>query len=341
MTKRSAESTTPTARAPSSSRWTPGSQAPIWSEDITDDGKTDNAGVFIRANFAAEGNEYDVSVKCTKINESSTDVDEDGNCAEGYTLNLVDVDTHSTLTLESASFNGEDVTDSVSTRDDILFVYRPGNLTNGEHEFKITVIDTAGNEGAFTLEFAKIDRAPYKLELNPGPNLVSFPGNPADGDVNAVFGGEGNEDITRVLSFDNSTGLWMAATKGADGMFMGDLTTINGMNGYWVLSASILDVSVILEGTGSIERPPPHIAVQKGWNLIGVVDAQQRKAGSGIATSDYFANIDAQVVYGFDSVAGRLVRLSIAKAAVGEDQNEVQTGKAYWVYANESGIIIP
>ena len=314
-------------------------QAPAWSPDIIDDDKTDNPGVFIRADFANEGKEYglggvdpDADTPDTTREMTNTPGDVD-----------TDFDTHGTVTLVSASFNGDDITESVSTRDDILFVYRPGNLTNGDHVFKIEVMDSAGNEDEFTLEFAKTDRAPYKIELNPGPNLISFPGNPADGDINAVFGGEGNEDITNVLSFDNASGLWLNAMKGEDGMFMGDLTTINGMNGYWVLSASILDVSVVLESTGSIERPPPHIAVQEGWNLIGVVDAQQRSAGSKIATSDYFANIDAQVVYGFDSLAGRLVRLSIAKADTtkNEVQDNVETGSAYWVYANEPGIIIP
>ena len=313
-------------------------QAPAWSPDIVDnDFKTDNAGVFIRADFSDEGKEYGlggVDATATPADDTREETNTPGDVA-------TDFDTHGTVTLISASFNGDDVTESVSTRDWVLYVYRPGNLTNGDHVFKIEVSDNAGNEKEFTLEFAKTDRAPYKIELNPGPNLISFPGNPADGDINAVFGGEGNEDITNVLSFDNASGLWLNAMKGEDGMFMGDLTTINGMNGYWVLSAGVLDVSVVLEGTGSIERPPPHIAVQKGWNLIGVVDAQQRSAGTGIATSDYFANIDAQVVYGFDSLAGRLERLSIAKAAAGEPQDEVETGAAYWVYANEAGIIIP
>ncbi len=313
-------------------------QAPAWSPDIVDnDYKTDNAGVFIRADFSDEGKEYGLG----GVDADADPVDDTREMTDDPADVATDFDTHGTVTLMSASFNGDDITESVSTRDWVLYVYRPGDLPNGDHVFKIEVMDNAGNEKEFTLEFAKTDRAPYKIELNPGPNLISFPGNPADGDINAVFGGEGNEDITNVLSFDNASGLWLNAMKGDDGMFMGDLTTINGMNGYWVLSAGVLDVSVVLESTGSIERPPPHIAVQKGWNLIGVVDAQQRKAGTGIATSDYFANIDAQVVYGFDSLAGRLDRLSIAKAAVGEDQDEVKTGAAYWVYANEAGIIIP
>ena len=125
--------------------------------------------------------------------------------------------------------------------------------------------DNAGNEGEFTLEFAKVARKPYSLPINPGPNLVSFPANPEDGDVNAVFGGEGNEDITRVLTFDNVSGLWMAATKGADGMFMGELTTIDAMHGYWVVSEGVLTrVSQCSKAATGSTGLPPHISVQAG-----------------------------------------------------------------------------
>ena len=313
---------------------------PAWSPDIIDDGKTDKAGVFIRADFSAEGKEYGVSATCTKDGEDDKDIKADGTCDTGFTLSTTDVDSSGTVTLVSASFNDADVTDDVITRDNVLYVYRPGNLTNGEHEFTIEVMDAAGNEKEFTLEFEKVDRPAYKLELNPGPNLVSFPANPADGDINAVFGGEGNEDISQVLTFDNTTGLWSTATRGEDGMFMGDLTTVNGMNGYWVVADGIVDVSVVLEGEAGF-APPTHIQVQEGWNLIGVVDTDQSKAGTGIATSDYFANIDAEVVYGYDSLSGTLDRLSTAKAAVGEEQDMVETGKGYWVYANKAGIIVP
>ena len=210
--------------------------------------------------------------------------------------------------------------------------------------FEIEVMDNAGNEEEFTLEFAKTDRAPYELELNPGPNLVSFPANPADGDINAVFGGEGNEDITTVLSFDNTSGLWMTAMKGADGMFMGDLTTINGMNGYWVVSDGIRGRKCRAGSTGSFERPPPHIAVQEGWNLIGVVDAQQRQPAP--ASPPATTSPTSTPKWSTDSTpwpeAGQA---SIAKTDTDrrstEDSLVVETGKAYWVYANEAGIIIP
>ena len=150
-------------------------QAPAWSEDIVDDGKTDRENVFVRADFASEGKEYglggvDPDADTPDTTREMTDDPDDV---------ATDFDTHGTVTLISASFNGEDVTDAVSTRDDILFVYRAGNLSNGEHEFMIEVMDNAGNEKEFTLEFEKIDRPPYTLELNPGPNLISFPGSPA------------------------------------------------------------------------------------------------------------------------------------------------------------------
>ena len=335
-------------------------QGPSFEPD--NDGETDNPNVFIRMDFATEGKEYGLKgPECTKDDADDADdkaVDKEGKCPDDYTETVAgdatttasdiaaDFDTSSTLEMTKATFDGEDVTEDIISRDNILFVYRPGNLTLGDHKLVIEVTDKAGNDGkgkGFSTEFTVTERKPYSLDINPGPNLISFPANPANGDVNAVFGGEGNEDITRVVSFDNATELWMAATKGADGMFMGDLTTINGMNGYWVVSDGIVDLSVVLEGGGDTDfvRPPPHIAVQKGWNLIGVVDTGQSKAGTGIATSDYFANIEAQVVYGWDSLDGTLVRLSIAKAVAPETQDMVKTGAGYWVYANEAGIIIP
>ncbi len=292
---------------------------------------TSNAGAFIRADFANEGKEYGLAVD-DKGTEDTADDSNDGAATDNPADVATDFDTSGTVELQSASFNGDDVTADVITRDNVLFVYRPGSLTNGDHVFKIEVMDAAGNEKEFTHEFAKVDRPAYKIELNPGPNLISFPADPADGDVNAVFS---NEDIMSVLTHDNESGLWMTATR-TGGTLSGDLTTVNGMNGYWVVSDGVLDISVVL-AAGTDFQPPPHIAVNEGWNLIGVVDADQAKAGTMISAKDYFANIDAEVVYGYDSLEGKLVRLS-----VGADSDDmVETGKAYWVYANEAGIIVP
>lgn len=319
-------------------------QAPAFKPEES----TSNAGAFVRADFADEGKEYGLSAVCSRTTPSFqvSPVNDDGTCDTGFTKVLTsqptdtpgdvvtDFDTSSGVTLVSASFNGDDVTDDVITRDNVLYVYRPGSLTNGDHTFTIEVTDAAGNEGEFTHEFEKVDRPAYKIELNPGPNLISFPADPADGDVNAVFGGEA--DIMQVLTYDNDSQLWMTASRDSSGNLAGDLTTVNGMNGYWVVSDGVVDVSVVLQA-GTDFQPPPHIAVTAGWNLIGVVDADQAAAGTKISAKDYFANIDAEVVYGYNSVAGLLDRLSVGDTST----DEVKTGAAYWVYANEAGIIVP
>ena len=328
-----------------------------------DEGTTDNAGIFIRANFNNEDNEYGlaepVETVIEKAVEDDTDTADVDESKDAVTADVAkptddpaavdtdaDFDTHSTVTLVSATFNDEDVTDDVISRDNILFVYRPGNLENGEHTFEIEVEDNAGNEREISTTFTKIDKPAYKLGINPGRNLVSFPADPADGDINAVFGGEGNEDIITVLTYNNSSGLWLTATKGADGMFMGDLTTINGMNGYWVVAVGIVDLSVLLGGNGDLTSPPPHIAVSEGWNLIGVVDTQERAEGERFFAASYFTNIDAEVAYGYDTINGRLHRISLPDSfsdtdLITDDSLVVETGKGYWIYANEAGIIIP
>ena len=68
-----------------------------------------------------------------------------------------------------------------------------------------------------------------------------------------------------------------------------------------------------------------------------MVDADQAEAGTEILAVDYFANIDAEVVYGYESLEGKLVRLSVGEGST----DMVETGAAYWVYANEAGIIVP
>ena len=310
---------------------------------------TDNPNTFIRINFASEGKEYGLAARCEKDEMEDKKLNNDGGCDATYTKSDIaavaegpsdvatDFDTSGTVTLVSATFNGNDVTDDVTSRDNVLWLFRPGNLSLGEYKLEVVVKDAAGNEGkgtGFSTEFTVTERQAYTIELNPGPNLVSFPADPADGDINAVFGG--NEDIMSVLTYDNESGLWQTATRDSSGNLAGDLTTVNGMNGYWVVSDSVLDVEVVLE-TGADFQPPPHIEVTKGWNLVGVVDADQAEAGTPILAKDYFANIDAEVVYGYDSVAGLLDRLSVGDTST----DEVKTGSAYWVYANEAGIIVP
>ena len=298
-----------------------------------DDGSTDNPDVFIIADYASEGMEYPVVMGDKDAASGPADNDKAD----------VDADSHGSVTLMEATFNGDDVTDAVNSRDNVLFSYRPGGLSVGDHKLTIKVSDNAGNEKTSTLEFAVTARQAFKLPINPGANLVSFPGDPVDGSIDAVFGGD--SDITTVVTFNNASGLWMTATRGGnDDSFSGDLTMVDGDHGYWVVSNGAADLSVVLVRSGGISVTPAAIPVVEGWNLVPVADALQQTAGTGIESAVYFGNIDADVAYGYDSIKGVLTRIDIPSTGTGnadsKDDN-VMVGSGYWVYANKAGVIIP
>ena len=326
-------------------------QDPTWPKAITANGnKTDNPDVFISATFTDEGKEYGLAAMCEKSGETDMAPKADGTCDTGYTKSntakvatgpsdvATNFDSHGTVTLMEATFNDDDVTADVASRDNMLFVYRPGGLSVGDHKLTLKVSDNAGNEKTSTLNFTVTERQAFKLDINPGANLVSLPGDPVDGGIDAVFGGDSG--ITTVVTFNNASGLWMTASRDGSGSFSGDLTMVDGDHAYWVVSNGAADLSVILVRSGGISTTPAAIPVVEGWNLVPVADAQQRKAGTGIDAQDYFANIDADVAYGYDSITGVMERLSVAADASDKD-DMVKVGSGYWVYANKAGVIIP
>ena len=296
-----------------------------------DGGQTDNPDVFIRIDFKGEAAEYGLAketdnetpppVKTRKTTDDPAMVD-------------VSFDSHDMVELVSATFNGEDVTGDVITRDNLLFYYRPGNLPFGDHRLELEARDIAGNWWTDTLNFTIIERQPYKLPISPGINLVSLPSDPEDESLNAVLGGV--PDIVTVLTYENATGQWLTAARQEGGTFTGDLMTIDANHGYFMVSESALDLEVILVRESYFDAPP-HIGVFKGWNLVPVTDVARRPAGTAVNASDYFANIDASAAFGYDSDINQLTRLSLANDA----EAVLTVGSAYWVYANEAGIIVP
>ena len=305
-------------------------QAPTFTPE--DGGKTDNPNLFIRIDFKYEAVEYGLAKeteneipppsKTRKTTDDPAMVD-------------VSFDTNSTVELVSTTFDDVDVTGDVITRDNLLFYYHHGNLNLGDHKLKLEAKDSAGNWWTDTLNFTVIARQPYKLPIYPGVNLVSLPAEPIDGDVNAVFGGV--PDIVTVVTYDNPTGQWMIATRGEDGTFTGDLMSVDANHGYWVISDGAFDLEVMLLKGSELTIFPPAVEVVTGWNLVPVVDTAQRAAGTSVNVADYFANIDANVAFGYDSTLNQQTRLSLASDA----ESVLAVGSAYWVYANEPGVIIP
>ena len=117
------------------------------------------------------------------------------------------------------------------------------------------------------------------IDLSAGWNAISFPANPIDTALDAVFT---DEAIDRVVGWNplSSTGPWSIASR-VDGVWttsanFAPLTDVVVRYGYWVHSMAFIKQSVDLEGpinreTG--EKPHPvGIETIPGWNFVGVVD---------------------------------------------------------------------
>ena len=300
---------------------------------IPEDGsQTDNPDVFIRIVFEGETAEYGLTKETD--NETPPPV-KTRKATDDPAMVDVSFDTHNKVQLVSATFNGEDVTDNVITRDNLVFTFYPGNLALGDHRLELEARDVAGNWWTDTLNFTLIERLPYKIPINPGVNLISLPDEPESESFTAIFDDE--PDIGTVVTYDNATGLWFTATRQEDGTFTGDLTTIDGSHGYWVVSNAAFDLKVELRTSLLFAAPPSYIQVFEGWNLVPVTDIDWQPAGTAIKATEYFANIDATVAFGYDSNKQELSKLSLTK----DSNDKIYVGSAYWVYANKPGIIIP
>ena len=122
-------------------------------------------------------------------------------------------------------------------------------------------------------------RDPFVIDLSAGWNAISFPANPIDTALDAVFT---DEAIDRVVGWNplSATGPWSIASR-VDGVWttsanFAPLTDVVVRYGYWVHSMAFIKQSVDLEGainreTG--ENPHP-VGIQTipGWNFVGVVD---------------------------------------------------------------------
>jgi hypothetical protein len=80
----------------------------------------------------------------------------------------------------------------------------------------------------------------------------------------------------------------------------------------------------------------PTIAVEKGWNLVSVIDLAQTKQPSTAITGDaYFTSIDWAVAYTYNSSTRGWSRITSSTAA------NLTNGQGVWVWANKAGTLIP
>ena len=185
------------------------------------------------------------------------------------------------VTVTELSIDGEDVRGDLSSVGDNRFLYWPEALAFGTHKVEFDARDAADNKpiGRKAFEFDVTARDPFVIDLTAGWNAISFPANPVDTALDAVFT---EEAVDRVVGWNplSATGPWSIATR-IDGVWttsanFAPLTDVVVRYGYWVHSMAFVKQSVDLQGqlnreTGASPDPIGIITVP-GWNFVGVVD---------------------------------------------------------------------
>ena len=260
-------------------------------------------------------------------------------------------DSFDAVTVTSFTLNGTDMTDMVKTTDDETFLVSIENISIGDHEIEIMAVDQAGNtlDKALSVEFEVEERDDFSKRLNPGWNLVSLPGEPADSDISVVFGAD--VEVRTVYTYNPIIpGGWMVAVREtASSEWQGDLKEITARQGYWVLSDAIQDWDVSIPrlaggavGTGTPIQPPV-IALYAGWNLVPVIDVTGNFSGSGISATAYLQSLDDGLdlarVLGFDTITNTWSTIMAPEG--GSSADTLEYGKAYWVFVRQAASLVP
>ena len=308
---------------------------------VNDSFETDDANGFIRIDYSAEGKEYTTTTRAavaavlddpatTNVNEARAAVPE---------MSGDDLDTHGRLTVVSATFDGNDITDALNSNSaGNVFQYHLDGIAVGEYKLEMTVRDEAGNQNAAAHKgtIKVIERKPYKLTLNPGWNLVSLPGQPADTDINAVI--PADHPIDAVRGYDPMVpGAWLIAEEGGDGTFSGTLETIEAGTAYWIKSTSFQDLEVnIPKPTPGSLTLLPTISISQGWNLVPILDVDgDFELADQTPTDNYFSGLTT------GSIAAIYTYNTVTNSWMAVEEDGVALGKGYWVYATKPGVIVP
>ena len=335
--------------------------------------KLDDAGLIFEVDNALP--EADISVTPARVDDEFetesrypfvhiefNDIGDDGDEGENTEYKMGDLkDSHSRVVLRSVTVNGTDMLAAVLRvqGDEGQFSLALSRQELGDYEVKYEAVDDAGNEADGDYTFSVVPRAPYKVALVPGWNLVSLPGTPLDQNIDSVMVAT---SASAVLGYRQ--GNWESAirTEAEDGTssWQGSLTSMEGGYGYWIQTDQFPESIETLIPEVDPASTLPTVPVSGGWNLLGVIDVRQAAAGkSPLLKSEadaYFTSIPWRVAYSFETIQNMWTKLipevnaqvpdDSADAAIGAtiddpDAKEIVNGKGYWVWSSEPGTLVP
>ena len=324
-------------------------------------------------NWGAATAEFRLDTDLKDPSRSGTDPDKERvRPSDGTTITepqpfiLVEFDDPSTVSINKFQLDDTELplqdpgdnTPFVQSLGDNRFLYFPQTLAVGDHKVTVEAEDAAGNTEDFDYEFKIKQLGEFKLELLAGWNAISFPANPVDRTLGAVFTAP---EIDQVIAWDAETpqSPWRFATK-IDGVWStspdyGTLETVEAQYGYWVHATTFLDQAVQLVGkarrseAANAPADPSSIPTIKGWNFVGVIDQDGDQIEDSFGetlmnskTDDEGNNIEVDAetylgdyarAYTWDPIRSRFEDL--------DEDAKIKIGDGVWVYFPEGFNIGP
>ncbi len=213
------------------------------------------------------------------------------------------------------------------------------NLTAGTYTVSATGVDAVNNSVSDSVTFKVIARKPFKLNLNPGSNLVSIPGNPVGdgGNLNVMF--EDHAGVSVVSTYDRAADLeggsaWLRSTRDPEtGLFVGDISTLQPGKAYFITSDARVTVNVLIQPVG-VEVPPSY-PVRFGYNLVGVTVLSGETS---LDMDAYLKGVPWTRAYWYDPTPGEGFQLITPENT---DKMDAVAGRGYWVYSQYDSTITP
>ena len=259
-------------------------------------------------------------------------------------------DEKTTVNVTKFTIDKVDYTADLQILDDNEFVWWPEPLDFGKYTVYVEANDAANNKGDHTYSFTVKERSPFVLSLLAGWNSVSFPANPIDRALHAVFT---NPAVDRVVGWNVTEPVspWRLATR-VDGVWTtgeeyATLNDVEARYGYWVHSTGFVTQAVKLSGSGDRatdgQPSPADIPTDTGWNFVGVVDVDgdqtqddagetlRNSSNDPITAAEYLGNYTR--AYTWDHVNNTW---DVVKADEG-----ITIGTGVWVYYTKDHDIAP
>ena len=258
--------------------------------------------------------------------------------------------TLSKVVLDAGLAGERDVLPLSSTRGGQRFSIAISAIGLGAHTLTFNGTDALGNTLAAdqVLTFTVVVQPSFALGLVPGMNLVSMPGRPLNGDVNAVFGDA--QDVDLVFTYDpgHPLGPWLVAER-VGGVFEGSLTTIDAGHAYWVRATATVTVTVSVPPQGSGEVLPTISVTGGEWNLVPIISLlsiDQIPQGTKLNANAYLGAAGWSVAFTFDRGAWHRIAPGVAPATppvapLTDLTDSVQIGRGYWVFFTAAGTLVP